>query len=62
MPTFKCKDIGFACQFQASAATEAELMKWIEDHAKATHGIKTMTPDLERNIKRAIKREAATNK
>ena len=55
MPSFKCKDIGMTCGFEANEKTEDELMKKIEEHAATVHNIKTITPDLADKIKKAIK-------
>jgi predicted small metal-binding protein len=55
MPSFKCKDIGMDCPFEAKTKTEDELMKMISAHAASMHGIKTVPPDLMVKIKGAIK-------
>jgi predicted small metal-binding protein len=55
MPSFACKDLGMACPFEAKAATEAELMKKIADHAKAVHKIDPVPADLMTKIRKAIK-------
>jgi predicted small metal-binding protein len=55
MPTFVCRDIGMDCDFKASAATEAELMGKIAEHAKSAHKIEKISPDLLAKVKRAIK-------
>jgi len=56
MPSFACKDIGMDCKFQATAPTEAELMKKITEHAKAVHKIDPVPADLAVKIKKAIKK------
>ncbi len=55
MPSFKCRDIGMACNFEATAKTEDELMKKIAEHASKAHNIKTMSPDMMKKVKKAIK-------
>jgi predicted small metal-binding protein len=55
MPSFKCKDIGMDCPFEASAPTEDELMKKIAQHAKEAHGMETVPPETMEKIKKAIK-------
>jgi len=55
MPSFKCKDIGMDCPFEAKTKTEDELMRMISAHAASMHGIKTVPPDLMVKIKGAIK-------
>jgi len=56
MPTFACRDIGMDCDFKASAATEAELMGKIAEHAKSAHNIDKISPDLMAKVKNAIKK------
>ena len=57
MPSFKCKDIGMTCPFEASAKTEDELMKKIADHAAKVHNMKPPFPaDMIANIQKAIKK------
>jgi predicted small metal-binding protein len=56
MPSFKCKDIGMACGFEATASNETELMKKIADHASKAHNMKTVPPDVMQKIKSAIKK------
>ncbi len=56
MPSFECKDVGMACPFKATAATEGELMKKIGEHAAKEHGMKDVPPDMMVKIKKAIKK------
>ncbi len=55
MPTFKCKDIGMECPFEANAKSEPELMTMIATHAAAVHNMKDVPPDMMVKIKAAIK-------
>jgi predicted small metal-binding protein len=55
MPSFKCKDIGMDCPFEAKAKSEAELMKMISTHAATTHKMTNVPPDMMVKIKAAIK-------
>jgi predicted small metal-binding protein len=55
MPSFKCKDIGMKCAFEAKAATQDELMKKIAAHAASAHNMKTVPPETMTKIKKAIK-------
>ena len=54
MPSFEC----FAknCGFKTSAPTEAELMKKIAEHAKTTHKMDPIPPDIMVKVKAAIKK------
>jgi predicted small metal-binding protein len=53
MPSFAC--IGKDCKFEASAATEAELMTKIAEHAKTVHKMDPIPPDIMVKVKAAIK-------
>ena len=55
MPSFKCKDIGMDCAFEASADTEEELMRKVAEHGKEEHQMETMPPDLQEKVRAAIK-------
>ena len=55
MPSFKCKDIGMSCTFEATAKTSAELMKMITVHEKNAHHMKAVPHDTMEKIKKAIK-------
>jgi len=54
MPTFKCKDIGMECTFEASAWTRGGLMKKIQAHASSVHNITSIPADLKSKIEAAI--------
>ncbi|NYT05836.1 MAG: DUF1059 domain-containing protein [Methanomicrobiales archaeon] len=56
MPSFKCKDIGLACPFEATAADEQALLKKIADHAKTAHKMPVIPPDIMAKVKTAIKK------
>ena len=49
-----CGDIVEGCPFEASAATEEELMKKVAQHAAQKHGVKEVTPELAAKVKAAI--------
>jgi predicted small metal-binding protein len=55
MPSFKCKDIGMDCNFQATAPNEAELEKKIAEHARSAHNIQNQDKDFWIMIKKAVK-------
>ena len=55
MPSFKCKDIGMECKFEATAETQDELMKKIGTHAASAHDMKTVPSEIMSKIKNAIK-------
>lgn len=56
MPSFKCKDIGMSCSFEATAKTEDELIKKIADHAGKAHSMETIPPDVMSKVRKAIKK------
>jgi predicted small metal-binding protein len=55
MPSFKCKDIGLKCGFEAKAKTQDELMSKIATHAASAHNMTTVPPETMAKIKKAIK-------
>ena len=56
MPSFKCKNIGMKCDFEATARTENELINKIQEHTSKVHNLKSMTPDMFSKIRKAIKK------
>jgi predicted small metal-binding protein len=46
---------GKECPWYAQAETEEELMRKIEDHAEAVHGIKDMSDEMLKKIRKSIK-------
>ncbi len=55
MLSFKCRDIGMACDFEATAKTRDALMKKISEHASKAHDMKTIPPEMMEKVKKAIK-------
>ena len=55
MPSFKCRDIGMNCGWEASASNVEELMQKIAEHAREAHGITEIPQDLVEKVKSAIK-------
>jgi len=53
--SMKCSDVGVACDFEARAETEAELMVKLQEHARTAHGFKDIPPELVAKVKAAIK-------
>ena len=50
-----CAAIVPDCTFEASAATEDELVKKVAVHAAHAHGVTEITPDLAAKVKAAIR-------
>ena len=53
--SIKCLDVGVACDFEAQAPTEEELMKKVHEHARTAHGMKEIPPELVAKVKKAIR-------
>jgi predicted small metal-binding protein len=49
-----CHDVVQGCAFEASAATEEELVKQVTAHAAKDHGVTQVTPELAAKVKAAI--------
>lgn len=49
-----CGDLVDGCPFQASAATEEDLLQQVSQHAAQKHGVKEVTPELAARVKAAI--------
>jgi predicted small metal-binding protein len=55
MNSFRCKDIGLSCRFEAMAENEDLLMDYIEIHTEKVHDIAGITPEFGEKIRKAIK-------
>lgn len=54
--SFKCKDIGMNCGFDVKTDRQEELLPVIQAHAKSSHGINEVTPDLMKKVTDAIRK------
>ena len=54
MPSFKCKDLGWNCDFKVNDGNQEELLHIIGHHFEKTHDMKTIPPDMMEKIKKAI--------
>lgn len=50
-----CGDVVQGCRFTAEADTEEELLRAVQTHAAAEHGVKEITPELAAEVKAAIR-------
>jgi predicted small metal-binding protein len=50
-----CNDLVPGCAFTASAKTNDELVKKVEEHAAHAHGVTHVTPELAAKVKAAIR-------
>ena len=55
-----CNDVVPGCSFTASAVTEEELIEKVAAHAKHSHGVNEVTPELAQKVKAAITTRDAT--
>ena len=53
--SIKCMDVGVACDFEARAENEEELMKKVHEHARTAHGMNEIPPELVAKVKKAIR-------
>ena len=53
--SIKCTDVGVACDFEARAENEAELMKKVQQHAQSAHGMKEIPAELLAKVRKAIR-------
>ncbi len=53
---FKCKDTGMKCDFEVKgASSKDEAMQVAAVHAKVTHNMQTIPPDMTQKVSAAIK-------
>jgi predicted small metal-binding protein len=50
-----CNDVVAGCAFEASAQTEEELLAKVAAHARESHGLEEISPELAAKVKSAIK-------
>ena len=50
-----CGDVVPGCAFHAEAPSEEELMKKVGAHARDSHGVAEVTPELAAQVKAAIR-------
>ena len=53
--SIKCLDVGVACDFEARAETEAELMKKVQEHARTAHGMSEIPAEILAKVRKAIR-------
>lgn len=55
--TYTCRDVGVPCDWRVRGETADEVMKKIREHARATHQMEKIPPDLEPKVWAAIRDE-----
>ena len=53
-----CASVVPDCPFEATAATEEELLKMVAAHAAHDHGITEVTPELVAKVRAAIQNQS----
>ncbi|MCB0488225.1 MAG: DUF1059 domain-containing protein [Cyclobacteriaceae bacterium] len=53
----RCRDVGFDCDGVIKAKTEEEALAKATEHAKTSHGVREVTPEMVKKIKSVIKEE-----
>lgn len=56
MKQLKCRDLGFDCNYEVHAETEAKLLEQVAEHAEQVHHLE-VTPELVEQVKPHIKDE-----
>jgi predicted small metal-binding protein len=51
----RCRDVGMDCDFEARGNTEEEVLKQASAHARTTHQITEMPPELAAKVRAAIR-------
>ncbi len=55
MPSFRCADLGMKCDFEVrNGSSKDEVMQIAGVHAKLTHGMATLPPDMVSKVSAAI--------
>lgn len=53
--TFRCKDLGLACEFEEKAEDENGLMKRVEGHVQTAHQMNPELPEVQEKLRKAVK-------
>ena len=54
---FRCRDVGFDCDYVVRADTEEDLLKQAAEHAKAVHNMKEISEEVVAKVRAAIREE-----
>jgi predicted small metal-binding protein len=55
MKKLACNDVIPGCPFTTTAENEKDLLEQAAAHAKHSHGVKEVSPELIEKVKRAVK-------
>ncbi len=53
--TFRCRDLGLACEFEEKAESENELMKRVEGHLQIAHQMDPDQPEVQERVRQAMR-------
>ena len=53
--TFRCQDLGLACDYEMTAEGDMELMKRIEGHMKTVHQMDANEPETRGKILKGVR-------
>ena len=53
----RCQDVGLDCEGEIRAATEEEVMRQAAEHARTTHNMTEMSPEVVQKVRAAIRDE-----
>lgn len=57
MKTIRCRDAGIDCDAVIRGNTDEEVLRKATEHSQRAHGMKQMSPELERRVRSLIKEE-----
>ncbi len=60
MKALHCGDLMKGCDFVASGLTEDEVMKKAAEHAKTSHGMHHLSPEMALKVREAIRDKQTT--
>jgi predicted small metal-binding protein len=52
---FRCRDVGFDCDFATRAPSEAEILRRAAEHARIVHGVAPLPEELVARVRTAIR-------
>jgi predicted small metal-binding protein len=53
----RCRDVGLDCEGEIRAETEEEVLRQAAEHARTTHNMTDMPPDVVAKVRAAIRDE-----
>jgi predicted small metal-binding protein len=54
-----CRDVGYDCDGVVRAETQEELLQQVATHAKSTHGLQEVTPEVVAKVQSVVREEKA---